>query len=215
MNILCFDTSLDKTYILISYGDKFLSKEIKSDEKNYHSAYLIPEIKKMCAELNMQLQTLDVIVTNCGPGSFTGIRAGLSVAKVMALELNLPVVGLNSCEILKKACGVLDAAVLLDARRLMYYFYDGDEIKLILKDEVEQKIKNCTVVCDSNVYKDFLDVQNAKLINYEEQNFELEKVMYELGLQKIKSSKNIKEDFSHNKLKANYIQTPPVFSKGN
>lgn len=215
MNILCFDTSLDKTYIALNFEDKFLYREIKSDEKNYHSAYLLPEIKKMCTELNMKLQSLDVVVTNCGPGSFTGIRAGLSVAKVMALELNLPVVGLNSCEILKTACGVQDAVVLLDARRLMYYFYDDGEIKLILKNEAEEKIKNHTVICDLNTYNDFSTTCDCIFIDYEKENYPLAKVMYELGLQKIKSSKNIREDFSHDKLKANYIQTPPVFSKGN
>lgn len=215
MNILCFDTSLDKTYIAISFDDKIIFRTIKSDERNYHSAYLIPEIKKMSLELNMQIKNLDAIVTNCGPGSFTGIRAGLSVAKVMATELNLPVVGLNSCEILKKACGYDDALVLLDARRLMYYFFDGIEISLILKEEVDKKIINKTIVCDSNVYKDYCMVKKCRFINYEEQNYNLAKVMYELGLEKIKDSKNIAGDFSHDKLKANYIQTPPVFSKNN
>lgn len=211
MNILCFDTSLNKTYIAIFYEDKFLYDEIESDENNYHSAYLIPRIKKMCTDLNMNLNMLDAIVTNCGPGSFTGIRACLSVAKVMAIELNLPVVGLNSCEILKEACGINNAVVLLDARRLMYYFYDNENIELITRDNVLKNIKNRAIVCDLNTYRDFSDVQGCEFINYEMQNYNLAKVMYELGIKKLKSSDNIEKDFSHAKLKANYIQTPPVF----
>ncbi len=213
MNLLCFDTSLDKTYISLNNNDIFLSRQIKSDERNYHSAYLIPEIKRMCKELDFSLYNLDAIVTNCGPGSFTGIRAGLSVAKVMALELDLPVAGLNSCEILKYASKDNDAVVLLDARRLMYYFYDNGTIELILKDKVEEKIKNRTVICDTSSYNDFCAYQNCRFINFEQENYPLEKAMYEIGMDKLSASNNMSEEFSRAKLKANYIQTPPVFSK--
>ena len=50
MRLLCFDTSLDKTYIALKSADKLLQREIKSDDTNYPSAYLIPEIKKMTEE---------------------------------------------------------------------------------------------------------------------------------------------------------------------
>ena len=218
MNILCFDTSLDKTYIALSVSKNFRQLEIKSDEKNYHSAYLLPEIKKILEEEKIAPKDLNIIATNCGPGSFTGIRAGLSVAKIMALELEIPVIRLNSCEILAEAAantGAKNPLVLLDARRSMYYFYEGKDIKLILKDEVQKIPQNFPVVCDLNVYNDFGKIFGSRLINYQEQNYPLAKVMYELALKKMKSSKNINEEFSHLKLKANYIQTPPVFTKGN
>lgn len=213
MKILCFDTSLDKTYIALGEGNDFLHCEIKSDDTNYHSAYLIPKIKQMSEEKQIALSELNAICVNCGPGSFTGIRAALSVAKVMALELDLPVITLNSCEILKRASKIQDAKVLLDARRMMYYYYDGKDIELILKDDVENVVKNKRIVCDSNVYRDFSGNFDAEFINYEQQNYPLASVMYELAAEKLAGSKNPKEDYSHFKLKANYIQTPPVFSK--
>lgn len=213
MRILCFDTSLDKTYIALGRGNDFEQIEIKSDENNYHSAYLIPKIKELTEKTGIALKNLDAIVTNCGPGSFTGIRAGLSVAKVMALELDLPVVSLNSCQILSAASEIKDAPVLLDARRMMYYFYNGSEIELILKDDIEPKIKNKTVICDASVKKDLGGFFGCNFINYEEQNYPLASVMYVLGAQKLTASTDIKEDFSVTKLKANYIQTPPVFKK--
>ena len=217
MNILCFDTSLDKTYIALGTTKDFSQIKKKSKEKNYHSAYLLPKIKEILENAKITPKNLDAIVTNCGPGSFTGIRAGLSVAKVMALELNLPVVRLNSCEILKKAavdCAVNNPCVVLDARRGMYYFYEGEDIKLVLKDNLADLIRSQNVVCDLNVYKDFSHFEEAKFINYEEQNYPLAKVMYNIGSSKINNSNNIADDFSHLKLKANYIQTPPVFTKG-
>lgn len=214
MKILCFDTSLDKTYIALGSNDDCECCEIKSDDTNYHSAYLIPKIKQMLEDKNLTLKELDALCVNCGPGSFTGIRAALSVAKVMALELDLPVVALNSCEILKSASGD-DSIVLLDARRLMYYYYEDSKIELILKDDVGNKIKNKKVICDSGVYRDFSGAFGAEFINYEKQNYPLASVMYKLALEKLNASKCPKEDFAHAKLKANYIQTPPVFTKGN
>lgn len=216
MKMLCFDTSLDKTYISLGFKGYFEQFEIKTDDKNYHSAYLLPKIKEILHNAKISPQDLDVIVTNCGPGSFTGIRAALSVAKVMALELNLPVVRLNSCEILKCAavdCGIENPCVVLDARRGMYYFYNGEKIELVLKNNIGNLIKSKNVVCDKNVYKDLSCNSEARFINYEDENYPLARVMYNLGLGKIKSSQDVANDFSHTKLKANYIQTPPVFTK--
>lgn len=213
MKVLAFDTSLDKTYIAISDGYSAAFEQIKSDEKNYHSAYLVPKIKELSEKTGVEIDSLDAIVTNAGPGSFTGIRAGLSVAKIMALELNLPVVPLNSCEILKTASNIDNAVVLLDARRMMYYFYNGSKIELILKDDVISKIADSKVICDTNVKKDYLNVCANEFINYEEQNYPLAQIIMSLGLKKLYASKNIAQDFPPDKLKANYIQTPPVFNR--
>jgi len=207
MYALAFDTSLDKTYIALKDNENVKFEQILSDEKNYHSAYLISKIK----QIGFSPEKLELIITNAGPGSFTGIRAGLSVAKVMAGQLNVPVVPLNSCEILLKASNLSNAVVLLDARRNMYYFYNGGEIELILKEDVKNKIKDSVVICDSGVVRDFGEELNNEFVNYEKQNYPLEQILLELGLQKFCNSKNVKEDFASQKLEANYIQTPPIF----
>ena len=162
-------------------------------------------------QIGFSPEKLELIITNAGPGSFTGIRAGLSVAKVMAGQLNVPVVPLNSCEILLKASNLSNAVVLLDARRNMYYFYNGGEIELILKEDVKNKIKDSVVIFDSGVVRDFGEELNNEFVNYEKQNYPLEQILLELGLQKFCNSKNVKEDFASQKLEANYIQTPPIF----
>ena len=61
-------------------------------------------------------------------------------------------------------------------------------------------------------YKNALE-KGYKILGYEDENYPLARVMYNLGLGKIKSSQDVANDFSHTKLKANYIQTPPVFTK--
>ena len=83
MNILAFDTCLDKTYITLRDENKVIRSEIiTSDGENYHSAYLISTIVKILKESNLTPQDIDMIATDIGPGSFTGIRACTTVARV-------------------------------------------------------------------------------------------------------------------------------------
>ena len=85
----------------------------------------------------------------------------------------------------------------------------------MLKENMESKMKNKTVICDSGVARDFSEKIDARFVNYEVQNYPLAKVMCSLAISKVHESDNFKEEFSHEKLRAKYIQTPPVFTKGN
>ena len=103
MNILGFDTCLDKTYITLADNNKILHSEIiNSDAQNYHSAYLISTIIKTLKTADLTPKDIDLIATDIGPGSFTGIRACTTVARVLAQQLNIKAVGISSLEILSK-----------------------------------------------------------------------------------------------------------------
>lgn len=200
-NILALCSSLNNTYIALKIGDSVFSKIIKSDE-NYHSLYLIKEIKNICSNNNFELNKLDFITTNLGPGSFTGIRVSLTVAKVMASELNLPLVGLNTAEILLNAfdCDYL----VMDARRDMYYIGTKEKIELIYKDKMP-KLEG-KILVDKRSLEIF---KNAAC--YEDIDKDLGKTMIELAGQKYLNSKS-KDEFNYIRANANYIQTPPVFA---
>ncbi|MBR2068878.1 MAG: tRNA (adenosine(37)-N6)-threonylcarbamoyltransferase complex dimerization subunit type 1 TsaB [Candidatus Gastranaerophilales bacterium] len=202
MNILAICSALNNSYLAIKAGNEVLSKIIKSDEKNYHSLYLIQEIKNLCNKINFSLNELDFITTNLGPGSFTGIRVSLTVAKVMAQELNLPLVGLNSSVILLTAydCDYL----VMDARRDMYYIGTKEKIELVYKDKIpalEGKI--LTDKRSSDIIKNS--------ICFEDNDKNIGEVMIKLANSKFENSKN-KDEFNYLNVNANYIQTPPVFT---
>ena len=136
MKLLAFDTCLDKTYIVLRDEDNILtSKILESDEKNYHSAYLISTISKILKENNLTPKDIEGIAINIGPGSFTGIRACTTVARVMAQQLNIKALGVSSLEILSKACDD-KYVVALDARKNKAYLYDG---KLLGAVELEDR----------------------------------------------------------------------------
>ena len=103
MKILAFDTCLDKMYVALGEnGELLASKIVKTTESNYHSAFLISTIKDILNENHLTPQDIDVIATNIGPGSFTGIRACTTVARVFAQGMDIKTVGISSLEILSK-----------------------------------------------------------------------------------------------------------------
>ena len=140
MNILAFDTCLDKTYITLNNDSKIVKSEvIFSDGENYHSAYLISTIVKVLKEGGLEPKDLDIIATDIGPGSFTGIRACVTVARVLAQQLNIKTIGVSSLEILSKILGDNDM-VILDARKNKAYVYDGEVKGAIELEEVDELV---------------------------------------------------------------------------
>ena len=202
MNILAICSALNNSYFAIKYNDKIISEIIESD-RNYHSLYLISKIKETFKKNNISFDELEAISVNCGPGSFTGIRVAMSIAKIIAGELNLPLIGLNSAEILLTA--FKKDVLLMDARRDMYFLGAKEKIEIISKDKVADRLKNKTLLCDKNCF----ELYNNSTC-FENENKNLGEVMINLVQEKYISSLN-KEDFNYLKLEANYIQTPPVF----
>jgi len=201
MNILAICAALNNSYLAIKYKDKLIDEIIVSDE-NYHSLYLISKIKEICNKNEIELKNLEAIAVNCGPGSFTGIRVAMSIAKIMAGELNLPLIGLNSSEILLNAFS--KDFLLMDARRDMYFLGTKEKIELIYKEKLPS-LNEETLLCDKNCLNEF---KNATC--FENENKKLGEVMINLAIEKFNQTQN-KEEFNYLKLEANYIQTPPIF----
>ncbi len=204
MNILALCSALDNSYIAFKYNNNNYSKIIKSD-KNYHSLYLIKDIKDILIEKSLKLDDFDLFTVNCGPGSFTGIRVALTISKIIAGELNKPLIPLNTAEILLNAYN--SDYLFMDARRDMYFIGNKEKIELVPKDTLVKSIDNYkdkNIVCDKRCLNLF---DNA--VCYEEKETDLGSVMLKLAEEKFKTGKE--SDFNYMNVKANYIQTPPVF----
>ncbi len=205
MNILAFDTCLDKTYITLNNDSKIVKSEvIFSDGENYHSAYLISTIVKVLKEGGLEPKDLDIIATDIGPGSFTGIRACVTVARVLAQQLNIKTIGVSSLEILSKILGDNDM-VILDARKNKAYVYDGEVKGAIELEEVDELVKGKRIITDNSL-KQRLSQYADMAISYQEGNYPLGDILSKLALKK--------EPTEWAKLKPLYIQPPPVFGKG-
>lgn len=209
MNILTIDTVLDKTYISFSINGKEIFKTIKSDERNYHSAYLIKTLDDILKENKIELKETDYIGTNTGTGSFTGIRAGLSIVKTISNRLDIKVVPMNTVEILSRY--YKNKNIMLDARRgSVFYSKDGENIELISYEEALKIIdkSNSNFICDNSLLERFVEKQD-KLISFEKEDIDLSQTELMITKEKIQKGIFVNSD----EIKPTYIQTPPVFSK--
>lgn len=204
MKILAFDTCLDKTYITLSEDDKIIeSKIILSDGENYHSAYLISTIVEILKSNNLEPKDIDMIATDIGPGSFTGIRACTTVARVLAQQLDIKAVGVSSLEILSKILGGNDL-VALDARKNKAYIFDGKILGAIELEEVDKIVKGRKVISDNSLFKR-LKENASEVVSYQQGEYSLGEILAKLALEK--------QETDWRKLKPLYIQPPPVFGK--
>ena len=236
MNILAFDTTLNKTYIALQKGETVDARVIESDEKNYHSAYLISAIKNIMQKNDLKLQELGLIAVNNGPGSFTGIRVGVTVAKTLSKELGVNVLGVSSLDILQKAYEIssnagnipLNPAVILDARKETFYFKApngcensvnaaNDDILLVLYSDIQTRITEGTVICDTSSVsklKTAFEISDEhpentraiNLINFEEDNINLALPLLAIAKQAVQASSS--QDLSWDTELVSGSQTP-------
>ena len=204
---LCFDTCLDKMYLILMKDEQILSSEIiENHDSKYHSAFLISTIKDVLKKNNIAPKDLSLIGINIGPGSFTGIRACTTVARVMAQELNIKAIGVSSLEILSRA-GEDKYVVALDARKNKAYLYDGELLGAVDLEEVDEKVRNRDIITDDRLFERFKNIGN-NVISYQQANFDLGKTLSDIAIERIKT-----EECDWHKLLPLYIQPPPVTLK--
>jgi tRNA threonylcarbamoyladenosine biosynthesis protein TsaB len=97
MLILAIDTALDacSAAVLDTAQNKMLAQESQAMKRG-HAEALMPLIARVMKESGVAFDSLDRIVATTGPGSFTGLRVGLSAARGIALAAGKPVVGVTT-----------------------------------------------------------------------------------------------------------------------
>lgn len=213
MIILAFDTCLDKMYVTLADVNKILaSKKIESTESHYHSAFLISTIRDILRKNSVAPADVNVIATNIGPGSFTGIRACTTVARTFAQGIgNIKTIGVSSLEILSKiAPKDKKALVALDARKEMAYIaaYEcGRQIiepKTILLTDLKEMLSDYYLITDDKL-KPILGG-----VSYQGLEDDFGKYLVEIARERIFDN-NFDSDWR--KLHPLYIQPPPVSVK--
>lgn len=140
------DTSLSDVSIALIKDGKLLSK-INNNIPGEHSIYVTKYIDDILKECNLSPKDVDEIIVINGPGSFTGIRIGVTIAKIFAYLENIRIVSITS--LLARVIGIKSKYTLstIDAKHNNYYIglYDENYNKIVEKfsniDEIEE-IKN-------------------------------------------------------------------------
>jgi tRNA threonylcarbamoyladenosine biosynthesis protein TsaB len=121
--ILNIETATKNCSVAISKnGETILCKEI-AEEGYSHAEKLHVFIEEAIAEAKISVQDLVAVAVSQGPGSYTGLRIGVSAAKGLCFALNLPLIAVDTLQTLASQAKVSDGKIIpmLDARRMEVY----------------------------------------------------------------------------------------------
>lgn len=187
MKILSIETSSKVCAVALTENDKLIREEIIEDE-NTHSLKLMPLVDKLLSDTNTKVADIDLFACDIGPGSFTGIRIGVSTIKAFLDVTNKNVVGITALEILANNLNTNDIICsLIDAKNenVYYGFFEKqgniynkiedlgfDNINKVIEKAKEKNKKVIFIGNGSIEYKDMIEskIENAEVILDEEKN---------------------------------------------
>jgi len=143
--ILIIDTCGDNAFVCLSREGNIIAKQ-ENTIQNQHAAFVHPAIEILFKNTNVSIQDIDAVAVVNGPGSYTGLRVGLSSAKGICYSINKPLILINTLYLMAMelrnhylknniANGNELFCPLIDARRMEVYtgIYDID-LKEVLQD---------------------------------------------------------------------------------
>ncbi len=158
MITLFIDSSRKKLSIALALNNKLIN--LSSVESHFkHSNFLMNEIKKILDKSNLSINNIDNIVVLNGPGSFTGIRVGVVVAKTLAWALNKDIYAVNNLKALK---------IGTDNDIVLSVIYDKDDFSYVGKYEGKKEIEDYFGF-DNEIF----DIHNKKITicTFEDNNY--------------------------------------------
>ena len=156
--LLAIDTSTRMVGIAIYDGARVLS-ETSWESKDHHTIELAPAIDNAMSKSGLGASDLGAIGVALGPGSFTGLRIGLALAKGLSLARSLPLVGIPSLDALAYAQQLgeepLMAILRAGRKRLAVNWYEvvedcwqpTNKLEVLTLEELLQRIQEPTQVC--------------------------------------------------------------------
>ena len=178
-NILAFDASTEALSVAVQ-GEKMIVHFEECPQQ--HSQKILPTIKATLSQAGLSLHDIDVIAFGRGPGSFTGVRIGVSIAQGLAYSANIPVVGISTMQVMAQQAlekhAVDNVFVAIDARMSEIYFahYKRDEqgqAELVDDERVlkpnELVLSEVTGIAVGTGWQAYPDAITSQLITFDEQ----------------------------------------------
>ena len=190
MNLLGIESSSKKLSVGLMKGKKFT--ELHSEKINDTANSLPLLSKKVIKEAQLNFEDLDAICISAGPGSFTGLRVGMSYTKGIAMALDIPIIPVSTFDSIIENQNIQKLSTLIYSHGKTFYICDyllvdgnlekSNEPKSILKEDVLKLSQNIFFNGPLNVFEE-LESQNLKIkfkklsvkniINIAQKNFKL------------------------------------------
>ncbi|MDE6869497.1 MAG: tRNA (adenosine(37)-N6)-threonylcarbamoyltransferase complex dimerization subunit type 1 TsaB, partial [Clostridia bacterium] len=121
MKILAVDTAWDNMVVALCSDGKVYS-ETSLDGAKKHNSLILPMIDRLLEKANIKISEVDCFAAVVGPGSFTGIRIGVSSVNALAFACNKNCVAINALEELAYPCCDKEFYTAIDCRHNCYYY---------------------------------------------------------------------------------------------
>ena len=178
--ILLIETSTKNCSVALADGGKLIALKEEVSEKYSHSEKLNYFIKTLFAKHKYDIKDIDAIAISKGPGSYTGLRIGVSTAKGLCYALDIPLIAISTLRAVAYGISQKQVAELycpmIDARRMEVYnaFYDvaNNEIRpvqaeVINENSFQKELKSKVLFFGDGAQKckEFIKHPNARFID--------------------------------------------------
>ena len=126
--ILNIETATKNCSVALAHDGKTIAYKEIAEQNFSHAEKLHVFIEELLAENNLQFSDLNAIAVSQGPGSYTGLRIGVSSAKGFCYAMNIPMIAIDTLQLLAKQIQIEEGIIIpmIDARRMEVFtaFYD-------------------------------------------------------------------------------------------
>jgi tRNA threonylcarbamoyl adenosine modification protein YeaZ len=218
---LAIDTSTDTASLAIVLNGEILAELTWRCQKN-HSVELIPNLSQLLKLTRLELKSISYIIVARGPGSFNGLRVGISTAKALAFSLKVPLVGISTleaeayqhaetglpvCPIFSAGGGEISAAIY-QKKGSQWHQLSGEHITTIeaLCSEITGKTIFCGQITPAIASQLEANLKELAIIPPPASRLRRASFLAELGLKRLKAG-----DFDHPAtLQPIYLRRPAI-----
>ncbi|MDD0824838.1 tRNA (adenosine(37)-N6)-threonylcarbamoyltransferase complex dimerization subunit type 1 TsaB [Mannheimia sp. AT1] len=140
--ILALDTATEACSVALQHHDNVTT--LNEISPRSHTQRILPMIDELLTRANITINQVDFLVFGRGPGSFTGVRVGVSVAQGLAMGANLPVVAISNLKAMAEEAfqklGAKKVIALIDARMNEVYFAQFEREENEWKEVVAEQV---------------------------------------------------------------------------
>ena len=194
--ILLIETATKSCSVSLASDDKIIATKQEVNEQYSHAEKLTVFIAELFKNQDFTIQDLDAVAVSKGPGSYTGLRIGVSTAKGLCYALDIPLVAISTLRAMAFGMAQKEESNLycpmIDARRMEVYnaFYNssnkeirGVQADIITKESYEKELEQKVLFFGdgANKCKEIIKHSNAKFI---EEIYPSSKDMVALAMQK-------------------------------
>src|SRR5690606_17185419 len=165
--ILCIETSTTNCSVAVSVDGEIKAIREENNQQFSHAEKLHVFIEEVLKEAQLDKKQLNAVAVSKGPGSYTGLRIGVSAAKGLCFALEIPLISLLTLEVLIQQVQCEDCYIipLLDARRMEVY-------SAVFNSNKKQIRETQAEILDENSFQEYLNERKTIFIGDGSNKFE-------------------------------------------